>query len=289
MNKSRLIIVFSILCVFFLIYIPSSLMAMYVTSVDLPNSINLKVLPKFNISFDTGDKYLEDMSSVENYVSIDNQTIKRVINNEVYGELPKYTFDHVKIRSWYDSDSYTNEILEDSIVNLTEDSVLYAKFSQDESSRNGVTVSSEWYGDREVIITINGTVNEQLYIRVADNDLLIGTSSAALFKSDYSVDPPFKTGDEVFVSYEPISGFANLKGSFTIKLRGASAACPALSTADLIEKHTKKNFNIDEPAYRTGILSEDAVDYISVFSDKGGSVFNNFRFKVSFGLVEDSN
>lgn len=190
---------------------------------------------------------------------------------------------------------YTKENQKIIIENVTGD----VKFDLNEQQVNsGVDLDMQWLNDYTAEITLNGTENKEIYLRLYKNDVYFGKSSTDLYVKEYATNPllPYLTekdeygntipgNNKIFIEYTPISGTATLTGSFTIKLRNAKTNCSALNTAEFIEKTTgKTNFNINTPTTKTGTLTESAA-YISVYS-VAGNKFDNFKFRVRYGRLE---
>lgn len=159
----------------------------------------------------------------------------------------------------------------------------------------GLTLETEWINDTTVDVTVNGKSAEitvdgmskgNSYIRLYNGDVYVGDSATSLYVKEYAQNPMFHKGENVFISYEKISGTAKLVSSFTVKFRDAKTSCSALSTAELIANTPgKTNFYIDQSITRTGILAEDA-SYISMYSANGNE-YENFKFRIFYGVVDE--
>ncbi len=172
-----------------------------------------------------------------------------------------------------------------TLTNVHNDVMLFAKLKEEATTNSEIGIKIEWVKEDEVIVSLNGTTTKEAYIRVSEDDLKIGKTAAELYDAKYA-NNAFKTGQEVYISFEPINGHATLTQAFTIKLRNTTKSCSALSTAELIDQHAKKNFDINEPAINTGVLTANAARYVSVYS-AAGNTFEDFKFKIKFGLTSD--
>lgn len=179
----------------------------------------------------------------------------------------------------------TDYILENNklIINKVTDDVKFNFI--DKTNNANLSLDSEWVDEYTTEITLNGTLSNTVYMRLYKGDVKIETSGANLYVKKYADNPMFKKGDNIFISYTPISGTATLSSSFTVKVRSATESCLALNTAELIEKTSgKTNFNINQPTIKTGVLQQD-IAFISLFSS-AGNTFNNFKFRISYGVVK---
>lgn len=253
-------------------------------------SFNINLLYDFKrvLKIEYGSAIIDKISTslVEKIMENDDLQLGININN----------LSEVKINSTYllipnEDYLYNNGKL--SINNIKDDLYIDWNSNYNYNSKVGIGILAEFESDRDVIITLNGSNNNgAFFIKVSPFDVEVTDNSSSFYdKKNVGTDAKiYKKGEKMYMSYEYISGDVTLAPfgkAFTIKYRDTTQSCAGINAVpELVINHTKNQFNILESGFSQGAITKDAVDFISIYADKG-YVFDNFKFKIKYGSASD--